>query len=68
VENIFAANPILSAMQTCGLMAPLTRREMCPDRAAAQHAWWISPQFESHPVRRIGETRYDLDPVMRALR
>jgi hypothetical protein len=50
---------VLDQMSACGLIEPVGRVHECP--AEATRAWWISPEFETHPVQSIDGTDYQVD-------
>jgi hypothetical protein len=50
---------ILNQLQQCGAIADVRRTQQCP--GDAEHAWWISPRFEIHPVGAVGATQFSVD-------
>ena len=50
---------ILSQLQSCGAVAEVRRVQDCPEDA--ERVWWISPDFETHPVAAVGVTQYRVD-------
>ena len=50
---------ILSQLQSCGAVAEVRRVQDWPEDA--ERVWWISPDFETHPVAAVGVTQYRVD-------
>ena len=51
---------ILNQLLACGAIDAVRRAETCP--ADAERAWWISPEYERHPVEAVGPATYPVDP------
>ncbi|MDH6244227.1 hypothetical protein [Mycobacterium sp. OTB74] len=53
---------VLDQLENCGLLRPdvVVRRSSLPV-ADAHRAWWISPQYRTHPVAQIGERAMPVD-------
>lgn len=51
---------ILDQLQACGVMRPTVRRGSVPVDAV-RRAWWISPQYCTHPVARLGDHTAGVD-------
>lgn len=52
---------ILEQLRGCELLADLPRRSSVSP-AEVQRAWWISPQFTTHPVAMLGRRTLPVDP------
>jgi hypothetical protein len=65
-ELVAVENPeptsVLDQLERCGVVTGVRRVGERPDRA--DRAWWISPNFETHPVASIGEVPYRADAEM----
>jgi hypothetical protein len=65
-ELVGVENPeptsVLDQLERCGAVTGVRRVGERPDRA--DRAWWISPNFETHPVASIGEVPYRADAEM----
>lgn len=51
---------ILDQLQACGVLGPVARRASAP-LDAVRRAWWISPQYCTHPVAQLGDRRLPVD-------
>jgi len=49
---------ILDQLESCGVTAGIRRVAERP--AVCERAWWISPEFETHPVTGIDGVSYDV--------
>jgi hypothetical protein len=49
---------ILDQLEGCGVTTGIRRLDERP--AVADRAWWISPEFETHPVVSIDDASYDV--------
>ena len=54
---------ILDQLESCGVTTGIHRVDERP--AACDRAWWISPEFETHPVTGIDDLSYDVDAEAR---
>jgi hypothetical protein len=50
---------ILDQLERCGVTSDIRRADERPPRA--DRAWWISPDFETHPVLSIDDTLFCVD-------
>jgi hypothetical protein len=50
---------ILAQLEQSGVIAAIDRQVAAPP--AAERVWWISPQYQTHPVAAIGGTRHPAD-------
>lgn len=49
----------LARLQAAGLHADVRGSDATVDATAATAAWWVSPDFETHPVRQIGARDFE---------
>jgi hypothetical protein len=58
-----AENPeptsVLDQLARCGVIAPIGRVAAPP--ADAVRVWWVSPQYETHPVAELAGARFPVD-------
>jgi hypothetical protein len=54
---------ILDQLESCGVTTGIRRVDERP--AVCDRAWWISPEFETHPVTDIDDVCYDVDAQAR---
>jgi hypothetical protein len=50
---------VLGQLERCGVVSGVRRVDERPEHA--DRAWWISPDFETHPVVSIDDVRYAVD-------
>jgi hypothetical protein len=50
----------LEQLQACGVLNPIARHAAVP-LDAVRHAWWISPQYRTHPVAQLGDRTVPVD-------
>lgn len=64
LDSSDGASSILYGLVRCGAVMPevIGRGESSVDYRHARAAWWISPDFETHPVRNIGEASLAVTP------
>jgi hypothetical protein len=51
---------VLDQLERCGVVNGVARVDERP--VHARRVWWISPNFETHPVLSIGDALYRIDP------
>ncbi|OBJ36859.1 hypothetical protein A5630_06075 [Mycolicibacterium mucogenicum] len=61
VENTEPVS-ILGQLQVCGVVRALPRRGAVPVEQV-RRAWWISPQYRTHPVAQLGDHAVPVDPA-----
>lgn len=59
VENTEPVS-LLEQLQVCGVMRALPRRAVVPVEQVLR-AWWISPQYRTHPVAQLGDHAAGVD-------
>ncbi len=59
VENTEPVS-ILEQLQACGVVRPVARRAAVPADQVLR-AWWISPQYRTHPVAQLGDHAAGID-------
>ena len=59
VENTEPVS-ILEQLQACGVVRPVARRAAVPADQVLR-AWWISPQYRTHPVAQLGDHAVPVD-------
>ena len=52
---------ILDQLRDCAVLAELPRRAAVP-APETRRAWWIAPQFVTHPIALLGEQALPVDP------
>jgi hypothetical protein len=65
LEHSDSADSILYGLMRCGAVLPdaIGRGQRSIDPRHVDRSWWISPNFETHPVSAIGDVRLDATPV-----
>lgn len=65
-ELVGVENPepvsIVDQLQTCGVVRGVERRASVPADQVLR-AWWISPQYRTHPVAQLGDHAVPVDPA-----